>query len=142
MAYCAWKSEITGKKFRLPTESEWEYVAGGFGQLEPDEFHWSEGEASSLCNIEESGVGDSTPVDFYPETEIMGGTQDMFGNVYEWVLDARQQGKIPPGKLTYKLARGGSFITPFKHIAHWRRIAFTANYCTSFLGFRVVCVDD
>lgn len=142
MAYCAWKSEITGKKFRLPTESEWEYVASSFGRLEPDEFYWDVNETIKFCNIEESGIGDSTPVDFFPETEFAGGAQDLFGNVYEWVLDACKQGKPPANKLTYKLARGGSFITPFKHIAHWRRISFAMNYCTSFLGFRVVRMED
>ncbi len=36
----------------------------------------------------------------------------------------------------------GSFITNFHHIAHWRRLSFLTNYCTSFLGFRTVCEEE
>lgn len=143
MAYCSWKSEKSGRKYRLPTESEWEYVASSFGRMSIEEFYWNAGEAPKFCNIEEAGLGDTTPVDYFPDSDTTGGVQDMFGNVYEWTLDSqRQTAKSPANKLTYKLARGGSFITSFKHIAHWRRIAFAMNYCTSFLGFRVVCVEE
>ena len=68
---------------------------------------------------------------------------DLFGNVFEWVQDAHDK-KISnrsPHTLEYKIARGGSFITHFKHIAAWRRIPFLKSYCTSFLGFRTVCDD-
>jgi hypothetical protein len=43
--------------------------------------------------------------------------------------------------LEYKIARGGSFITHYKHIALWQRISLLKSYCTSFLGFRTTCDD-
>lgn len=143
VAYCAWKSQMTGLKYRLPTECEWEYVAGNFGKLGPDEFYWDREKAPLFCNIEETEIGDTTPVDFFPEQEFTGGTQDMFGNVYEWVNDSPQHEHdyASNNGLTYKLARGGSFITHFKDITHWRQSPFASNYCSSFLGFRI-CLEE
>jgi formylglycine-generating enzyme len=142
-AYCKWKSELTGQTIRLPSEMEWEYVAGNFGKNSPDQFYWDEDRIVEFCNIEETGFLDTLPVDHFPENEFAGGTYDLFGNVFEWVQDAHDK-KLSNGStggLEYKIARGGSFITHFKHIAAWRRISFLRTYCTSFLGFRTVCDD-
>lgn len=141
-AYCRWKSEELGATVRLPRESEWEYVAKNFGALPPEEFYWSQDEIKQYCNIEETGIGDTTPVNYFPEPEM--GVQDLFGNVYEWVMDARTQNPLHPAKngLEYKMVRGGSYITNYRHIAPWRRLPFAVNYCTSFLGFRVVLEED
>ena len=43
--------------------------------------------------------------------------------------------------LEYKIARGGSFITHYKHIALRQQISLLKSYCTSFLGFRTTCDD-
>ena len=142
-AYCKWKSELTGQNIRLPSEKEWEYVASDFGKSSPDQFFWDEHRVIEFCNIEETGILDTMPVDYFPESEFSGGTRDLFGNVFEWTQDTHEK-KPPNGSssnLEYKIARGGSFITHFKHIAVWRRISFLKSYCTSFLGFRTVCDD-
>jgi hypothetical protein len=43
--------------------------------------------------------------------------------------------------LEYEIARGGSFISHYKHIALWQRISLLKSYCTSFLGFRTTFDD-
>ena len=61
------------------------------------------------------------------------------------VLENPQSRKVAPPSarklLEYKIARGGSFITHYKHIALWQRISLLKSYCTSFLGFRTTCDD-
>ena len=144
-AFCKWKREATGQTIRLPFEKEWEYVASNFGKMDFNQFFWDEDRAVEFCNIEETGVYGTLPVDHFPENEHCGGVAGLYGNVFEWVEDTKNlpgngRNSMSDG-LTYKIARGGSFITHFKHIAPWRRISFIKSYCTSFLGFRTVCED-
>jgi len=115
-AYCKWKSELTGQNFRLPSEKEWEYVASNFGQLSHEHFFWDEDRIVEFCNIEETGVLDTLPVDHFPENEYAGGTRDLFGNVFEWVQDKYDK-KFPDGSshiLEYKIARGGKLHHAFQ----------------------------
>lgn len=82
--YVRWLSAITGKRYRLPSESEWEYAArGGSGA----EDVYGEGQANCEgCGTPWSGrrpapVGRFAPNGF--------GLYDMLGNVWEWTLDCR-----------------------------------------------------
>jgi len=140
-AFCKWQSELTGRNIRLPSEKEWEYVASNFGKTPADQFFWDEDRVVEFCNIEETGIMGTLPVDHFPESEYFGGTSGLFGNAFEWVEDThdKKHSNGTSSGLEYKIARGGSFITDFKHIAIWRRISFPKSYCTSFLGFRTVC---
>jgi len=119
MTFCRWLSMKTGKKYRLPTEAEWEYAcrAGtanifGVGN-DPSglkDFAWYEANADSETNP----VGKKKPNAW--------GLYDISGNVREWVYDfysptaykeaAKKSPAVnPKGPKTGKVhvARGGDY---------------------------------
>ena len=73
--------------------------------------------------------------------ELIVGPDYTFTQVLE---NPQSRNVAPPSArilLEYKIARGASFITHYKHIALWQRISLLKSYCTSFLGFRTTCND-
>ncbi len=165
-AYCEWKSLQTGKKFRLPTEAEWELAAAGGGAAK-NKYSWGNG----APQIAKGGnVADEELKAVYPDLRMIWrayddnfvytapvgkfganayGVYDMTGNVWEWCYDwygeneyQRKEGNNPAGPVTgkEKTLRGGSWSdTPEK-----LRIAFRRGMPPAFrsnnLGFRVVVV--
>ena len=158
----------TGKKYRLPTEAEWEYAcrAGttnvfGVGS-DPDrlsDFAWYE----ATADYETSEVGKK-------KTNVWG-LYDMLGNVREWVYDfysptaykgaaEKTPAVNPKGPETGKVhvARGGDYNSPIEEIRCAAR-AFEEKWWRSgdpqipkskwwlpemdFIGFRVArSVDE
>ncbi len=96
VAYCEWLSRTTRKRYRLPSEAEWEKAARGGLFLDGDAsarvpnpnprriYPCGDRFDRRKCNCEESGIGGTTPVDRYPAGASPYGVMDMAGNVWEW----------------------------------------------------------
>ena len=85
--YAKWLSEQTGKRYRLPTEAEWEYVARAGTETN---YWWGNEMKSGIANY--YGGGDTrwggkktSPVDSFRPNAF--GLCDTAGNVLEWVQD-------------------------------------------------------
>lgn len=88
MAYAAWLSERTGKRYTLPSEAEWEYAARA-GTNTP----WYTGRAilTDDANIL-NAFAKTVPVGAYAPNAF--GLHDVHGNVSEWTLDCMDTGYV------------------------------------------------
>jgi len=79
-AYCGWRGRTEGRRYRLPTELEWEKAARGTnGQF----FPWGNEWDSTALNSEDR-LGTTSPVGQFPRGESPYGVLDMAGNTFEW----------------------------------------------------------
>jgi formylglycine-generating enzyme required for sulfatase activity len=124
-AYAAWLSDLTGRRFRLPNEAEWEYAAS---LDDGREFPWGERFEEKCANTVENGPLTTTPVGMYPLGRSKMGLDDLGGNVEEYT--SSNYAAYPDGQLvvddlqeicgTYRVARGGSF-TRYGDLARCKR---------------------
>ena len=146
VAFCGWLSKKEGKVYRLPTEAEWEYAAGGGSQ---NRTAWAGTDSES--NVSEYGNIDSKK-DSYAYTSPVGifkanglGLHDMSGNVWEWCVDwygdyLKQALTNPTGPATgtYRVLRGGSWNYTPNHARVAYRFTNTPDNRNDNYGFRLV----
>lgn len=128
IAFAAW----TGKS--LPTEDEWEAAsrtAKGYV------FPWGNEWNKDSCNIEESYVGDTTPVDKYVEFANDYGIVDVIGNVMEWTLDRSEPLSSVKDRSKYFAVKGGSWISG-NGLRLFSRFKLKPKSHSNILGFRCV----
>ncbi len=158
--YAAWLSKKTGRKYRLPSESEWEYAARA---RSADPRPWKEniGGACTSANVADQTAAQQYPgwkvhpcSDGFTYTAPVGsfqpnafGLYDTLGNVFEWVQDCwRQDYRGAPtdgspwlnGDCSQRDMRGGSWFTAPPRVSASARNRFEETYRSNSVGFRLV----
>ena len=140
--FCAELSRMTGRRFTLPTEAEWEYAARGGNKSTNAKYSGS----SSVANVAwyDGNSGNQThPVGRLRPNEL--GIYDMSGNVWEWCLDwygnyssASQTDPMGPGSGSTRVLRGGSWDGYARYCRVANRSSNTPGNRDDYYGFRVV----
>lgn len=144
--YAKWLAEETGKKYRLPSEAEWEYAASG-GKKSTFWWGFNEEVGKAHCFTCESQFDPRKPTKIGSFQPNQFGIYDTAGNVAEWVHDcwhenyndAPGDGSIwEGGDCTMRAARGGSYISPQQSIRTAKRDKFKSNSGYDHIGIRLV----
>jgi len=118
----------TGKKYRLPTEAEWEYAARGGNKSKEYRYSGSNNADDVAWHLGNSGKRTHT-VGSKEANEL--GIYDMSGNVNEWTNDTH-------GDSPLRVVRGGCWNRDMQHcIAVKRYNASMPDIGDSNLGFRL-----
>ena len=143
--YAKWLSEQTGKKYRLLSESEWEYMAST-GKKSP--FWWGYDEEPSRAHCFECQTG----LDPRKPSKVGGfeankfGIHDTAGNVTEWVKDCWHENyKGAPsdnevwegGNCEFRAVRGGAYISPQQSIRSAKRDKLKSDAGYDHVGIRL-----
>ena len=141
-------NQLTGKKFRLPTEAEWEFAARGgnlthgykyAGSNNIDDVAWHKGNArDSRWYLRTFPVGKKAPNEL--------GLYDMSGNVEEWCQDYDWGYQFPAGPLVNptgpetgvrRVHRGGSYVEGDGGCTVFYRYSNDPDFDNTFLGLRL-----
>jgi len=144
-SYLAWLSDKTGKTYRLPSESEWEYAARAGTQTD---FWWGDdvGQGKANCrNCSAKVSHQSEPVGSFKPNPW--GLYNVHGNVWEWVEDcwnpthdgapSDAQPRLE-GDCRQRVMRSGSWYYFSKNIRSPWRFKNDARVKSYGIGFRVL----
>jgi len=133
-----------GRKYRLPTEAEWEYACRAGNGL-GDCFGPCESQLGDYAWYQANAGDRSHPVGL--KKPNAWGVYDMHGNVWEWCEDWYGNYQLPSlqdprGPLlgAYRVLRGGSYRFPAQQCLANTRNGAVPTHKDKDIGFRVVMV--
>ena len=136
-------SQLTGYRFRLPTEAEWEFAARGGNRGHNTRYSGVSSQMWEACWYGGNSGGHSHPVGRLKPNEL--GLYDMGGNVMEWCSDwmapytaQPQSNPLGPRKGENRILRGGCFNSPTWGCSVFERGWYLPDYGYSYFGFRLV----
>lgn len=145
--YAAWLSQLTRERYRLPTESEWEYAArAGSSGI----FWWGDAARDGYANCRNCGAAGTGALQAVAQHQPNPFQLfDLHGNVWEWVQDcwtadytnAPVDGSVQRvGDCSKRVIRGGSYADPLPSLRAANRHALDISQpqAATTLGFRIV----
>ena len=139
--YVKWLSNKTGKRYRLLSEAEWEYVARAGTRTS---FHFGRTISTDQANYNRNYRAQTVEVGAFPSNRY--GLHDVHGNVDEWVQDcwndsysgAPTDGSAwTSGDCAGRVLRGGSWTSEHKNLHLADRDWCPINYRSFRTGLRV-----
>ena len=153
--YTRWLSSVTGRRYRLPVEAEWEYVARAASGTR----FVSGDDPAGLCAHSNLSYKTDACEDRFEFTAPVGdfeanpwGLHDLFGNVWEWTedcwhpdhtglpLDGRTRTR--GGDCDQRVVRGGAWYSEVDQLRSSYRNRNKAASGSDSVGFRVVRAPD
>lgn len=152
-AYIAWLNEKTGRRYRLPSEAEWEYVAAladlGNSRAGGGVTHENANIGKPECCGGETGGRDvwmhTAPVGSFPADKF--GLYDIRGNVWEWQSDCYEQDYFDApldgsarrscAASGYRVVRGASYGDGGEYLSERLRLRGTEDQGYFTVGFRL-----
>jgi formylglycine-generating enzyme required for sulfatase activity len=142
--YCEWLSHLHARRYRLPSEAEWECAARG--GIEGRQFPWSDAPPQSLPNYDRRWKHGPEPVAQYAPNGF--GLYDICENVHEWCSDwfdpnyyaaSPERNPLGPEHGQRKSSRGGSWRHHVKVARCAARSSIPPEFQYADYGFRVAC---